>query len=68
MKQPRKRLTEVRIDLPKGLEYEILEACAELHGAPALSRYILTAALSYSTAYLKEKAEECKKKKEESSD
>jgi hypothetical protein len=54
----KKRLRDVRIALPKGLYYDLLTAGQKLHGSPSLSRYILNAAMTYTTEYLKKKKEQ----------
>ena len=54
----RKSLRSVRIELPKGMYTQALELGQELHGAPSLSRYILTAALSYTKTFMEERAAE----------
>ena len=54
----RKKLRDVRIKLPKGVTYELLDLAARLHGAPSMSKYILTAAMSYTDQYIRKKKEE----------
>ena len=64
----KKRLKSIRIELPKGVYYDILSAGAKLHGASSLSSYILRAATTYTTEYLREKKEELDVLKEKSDD
>ena len=52
----RKPLRSVRIEIPKGMYEEALSLGKELHGAPSLSRYIITAAMSYTKQFLEERA------------
>tara|TARA_B100001094_G_C17969891_1_gene689776 strand:- start:69 stop:335 length:267 start_codon:yes stop_codon:yes gene_type:complete len=61
----KKKLDRVMIKLPEGLYYETLEVGAQLHGAPSLSKYILTAALSYTKQCLEERAEYLKGQEDE---
>ncbi len=58
-------LRSIRIELPRGLYYDVLDACTKLHGAPSISKYILNAAMTYSEGYLKDKKAELDKRKEE---
>ena len=51
----KRRLRSIRIELPRGLYYDVLSAGAKLHGAPSLSKYLLNAAMTYTTEYLKDK-------------
>ena len=60
-----KRLKNVRIELPRGLYYDVLTAGAKLHGAPSLSKYILNAAMTYTQTYLEGKKDELEQRKEE---
>ena len=53
-----KRLKSVRIELPKGMYYEVLAAGAKLHGAPSMSKYILNAAMTYTKEWLDKKQAE----------
>ena len=53
----RKPLRAIRIQLPKGIEYEALELGRILHGASSLSRYILTAAMTYTNQFIRERAD-----------
>lgn len=60
-----RRLTSIRIELPKGLYYDVLTAGAKLHGAPSISKYVLNAAMTYTQDYLEKKKEELDERKEE---
>jgi len=61
----KKQLRNIRLTLPKGIVYDVLEVGRKLHGAPSLSKYIMTAALSYTKNYIEEKQSELDKRKEE---
>ena len=54
----KKQLKDIRIELPKGMYYEVLVAGAKLHGAPSMSKYILNASLAYTKTYLEKKKAE----------
>ena len=61
----RKKLRDVRITLPKGVSYELLDLAARLHGAPSMSKYILTAAMSYTDQYIRKKKEELDERRDD---
>ena len=61
----KKQLRNIRIQLPRGIYYDVLEVGRKLHGAPSLSKYILTAAMSYTKQYIEEKKDELDKRKDE---
>ncbi len=60
-----KRLDSVRIVLPKGVHYDLLKLGADLHNAPSLSIFILNAAMTYTTNYVKEKEYEIRERQAE---
>lgn len=59
----KKPLRSVRIELPKGMHYQVLDVAARAHGAPSLSKYILNSAMTYSVKYLEDKKEEIEQRK-----